>query len=56
MILFFVLNVPESLKSQLFSDHETESESEEETGMMLSEMDGIREFVKLSRGSKSEDC
>jgi hypothetical protein len=41
---------------QLFLDRENESESEKSKEMIVSEMEEIREFLKLSGGSRSEDC
>jgi hypothetical protein len=54
----FVLKVSEDSESQLFLDVEsgTGSESEEEREMIVSEMEEIREFLKLSGGANSEDC
>jgi hypothetical protein len=54
----FILNVSENSDSQLFSGSESESESEneEEKEKIVNKMEEIREFLKLSGGSKSEEC
>jgi hypothetical protein len=50
------LNVTEGLKSQLLLDDESESESEKEREMIVSEIEEIREMLKLSGGSMSDYC